>query len=141
MDAGFHRVKLWLSSAPKKQPRRVGSSASGSERLARAMEMLVLTQLAQAEESRRMREEAIVVRYGIPLWGGYPLIEAPGPRPRPPLRPEHHRQGYGSEERHPNSGTRNSYRDAIVRRPPGSLIPVSPGESHHGGLQRPPDLQ
>ena len=111
------------------------------ERLARAMEMLVLTQLAQAEESRRMREEAVVVRYGIPRWGGYPLIEAPGPRPRPPLRPEHHRQGYGSEARHTNSGARKSYRDAIVRRPPGSLIPVRPVESHRGGFQRPPDPQ
>lgn len=111
------------------------------ERLARAMEMLVLTQLAQAEESRRLREEASAFPYGLPLWGGYPVVAAPGYWPRPPLRPEPRRRGHESEARHTNSGARKSYRDAIVRRPPGSLIPVSPGESHHGSLQRPPDLQ
>lgn len=138
----------WLSPSQAAAFKRAQEAAEAGElerqrrdRLARAMEMLVLTQIAQAEESRRLREEASAIQYGLPLWGGYPVVVAPGYWPRPPLRPEPRRRGHGSGPRRTNSATRNSYRDALVSRPPGSFIPVSPVESHHGGLQRPPDSQ
>lgn len=132
----------WLSPDQVTALRRERESARAVEmerqrqdRLARAMEMMVLAQVAQAEESRRLREEAVIVRYGIPLWGGYPVIEAPGPWPRPHFDPGHHR----SRRDHASSGARDAYRDAIVRRPPGSLIPVTPVKSHRGSFRQPSD--
>jgi len=109
------------------------------DRLARAMGMMVLTQMAQAEEDRRLRQEASAQPYGLPIWGGYPVVAAPGYWPRPPLRPELHRRGHNDGQRHADSGRRDSYREGIVSRPPGSLIPVTSAKSHHGGFQKPAD--
>lgn len=106
------------------------------DRLARALEMMVVAQMVRAEEERRLREESAVVRDGIPLWGGYPVLIAPGYWPRPPLRPMPHRRGDGRGSRHGDA-----HRDAIVARPPGSLIPVTANKSHGGGFQSPSGQQ
>jgi len=135
----------WLSPSQAVALKRAQQAFAASElerqrqeRLARAMEMMVLAQMAQAEEARRLREEAVTPVYGLPLWGGYPVVVAPGYWPRPPLRPEHQRTGHGNRPRHSKSPSRDSHRDAIVSRPPGSLIPVRSAKSHRGGFQQPP---
>ena len=111
------------------------------DRLASAMEMMVLSQMARDEENRRLREEAQAVQYGLPIWGGYPVVVAPGYWPRPPLRPAPHRRGHQNGPGRTGSGGRDAYRDGIVSRPPGSFIPVTAAKSHHGGFQKPSDPQ
>jgi hypothetical protein len=103
------------------------------DRLARALEIMVLTQLAQAEEERRLRQE-VEATQGLPLWAGYPALVAPGYWPRPPHRPKPHGRDHVSAD----SAARAAHQQAIIARPPGSLIPVTPSRSHRGGFQRPP---
>lgn len=106
------------------------------DRMARAVEMMVLAQLAQAEENRRAREETRVYTHGIPLWGGYPVVVPPGYSPRPSLRPTPHHPRHNGRTGNTHRGSRRSHRQGIVDRPPGSLIPVTPAASHHGGIQK-----
>ena len=134
----------WLSPSQAAAFQREQEAAMADEldqqrrdRLARAMEMMVLAQMARAEEARLLRQEASIPQYGLPLWGGYPVFVGPGYLPRPPLRPGHHHRGRGDGSGHEISGARDSYREAIVRRPPGSLIPVAQYESHGGAFQKP----
>lgn len=136
----------WLSPDQALAFKRAQQAAVVSElerqrqdRLARAVEMMVLAQVVQAEETRRLREEESVPRYGLPLWGGYPVVVAPGYWPRPPHRPEHYGHGEGGRPRRAEIASRRSHRDAIVSRSPGSLIPVTPARSHRGSMQPPPN--
>ena len=126
----------WITAQQATELRQASEVAAARElerqrqdRLARAMEMVVLTQMAQAEETRRLREQASTYQAGIPLWGGYPVVVPPGYWPRPPLHPRPHR------------GSRKSHRHAIVNRPPGSLIPITPVEGNRGGFQKSSDPQ
>jgi len=97
------------------------------DRLARAMEMMALAQMVQAEESRLQREQAVGQPYGLPVYG-YPIVTWPGYWPRPP---------HGSRP-HPAGGRLEAMREhqrEIIARPPGSWIPVT-SRHNRGGLQR-----
>jgi len=138
----------WLSPSQAAARERAQDAAVAGERerqrqdrLARAVEMMVLAQMAGAEESRRLREEATAVRGGLPLWGGYPVVVSPGYWPPPPLHPKSHRSGHGKRPGRANPGARDAYRDAFLSRPPGSFIPATPTKSHHGSLQKPSGSQ
>ena len=105
------------------------------DRLARAVEMMALARLAEAEESRRRLEETPPYPVGLPIYGGYPIVVPPGhwpghpDRPRPPhFRPGHRPGMERPEPRKTNHG-------GILSRSPGSWIPVSPGPSHRGGVK------
>jgi len=83
----------WLSPSEAMARRRAEDEAAASrrnqerqDRLTRAMEMMVLAQVIQAEEDRRLMQEAQVVGNGIPIWG-YPIGPPHGYWPRPPLQP------------------------------------------------------
>lgn len=136
----------WLSPAEAEALERARSlerirqqTQQRQDRVARAMEMMVLAQMAQAEESRRLRDETPVPTYGIPLWGSYPVVVPPAVGPRPPLGPKHLR--LEGREGHARRASDRAYREGIVRRSPGSLIPVIParGEGHRGGFQKSAD--
>lgn len=136
----------WLTAEEAAAQARFRQAAATEEaerhrrdRLARALEMMAAAQMMRAEEDRRLREEAAAVGNGIPLWGGYPVLVAPGYWPRPALHPVAHRRGHGSQRRHSESGARAAPHQAIVARPPGSLIPVASPRSHRGALKTPPD--
>ncbi len=137
----------WLSPVEAAELRRDMEAARVAradrerrDQLARALEMLMLAQIAQAEEERQMRRESRPVSYGIPLWGGYPvLVTPPVYHPGPPLRPLPHRPKDGHRSGRYERG--RSYPGDIVHRPPGSLIPVEVPKSHRGSFQPPPDPQ
>jgi hypothetical protein len=101
------------------------------DRLARAMEMMALAQIAQAEENRRRLEETPVYPVGIPIYGGYPVVVQPWNRPQPPhTKPGHH-------SRPPRDQRQQYPRDELLRRPPGSWIPLEPPvETNRGGIQK-----
>lgn len=134
----------WLSPAEAEIARRYQEEAAARElerrrrdRVARALEMIALNQMVQAEEDRRLREEAVASQ-GMPIWGGYPVWSAPGYWPRPPLRPVPHPRHPLVESGLHHTRNRDSHNQAIVRRPPGSLIPVAtPARGHSGSFQDP----
>ena len=96
------------------------------DRLARAMEMMALAQMAQAEEERRRLEETPIYPVGIPIYGGYPILVPPHSKPGHRPRPDGGRPGQYPQGR-------------FLERPPGSLIPAQPpAETNRGSMQKAP---
>lgn len=86
------------------------------DRLARAVEMMALARIVEAEENRRRLEAAPTYPVGLPLYGGYPILVPPGRWPgSPPVkpRPPHSKPGH-----------------------PPQVEPHGSGQTNHGGIQK-----
>ena len=124
----------WLSpeeamawSRAQEQAQRQRVERQRQDRLARAVEMMALARIAEAEENRRRLEATPRYPVGVPIYGGYSVVLPP----RPP-----HAKPPGHRPRVEHHGSRRSHQERILDRPPGSWIPVSPGETNHGGMQK-----
>lgn len=134
----------WVAAAELAAIKRASFEAAESrraqrehDRLARAMGMLVVSQIVQAEEMRRQRDQALL--YGaLPIHGGVPIAVFPGVWPGAPKQLPHRAARHHTESggRTGEAGpARAAHQRAVLSRPPGSLIPVSPPRVHHqGGL-------
>ena len=139
----------WLSPAQVAALQRSQQAAQAREldsqrqdRLARAMEMMVLARMAEAEESRQWREEAQTQSYGLPLWGGYPVVIPPNYRPGFPVHyPQPHRPGRGRSANENKRYPGGSHRHPEIHRTPGGRPLATHTQSHRGGFQEPPDSQ
>ena len=94
---------------------RLRQEQQRQDRLARAVEMMALARMAEAEENRRRLEETSTYPVGLPLYGGYPIVVPPGNRPWPPSKP-------GPPHVKPEP------------RPP--VEPPGASRTNHGGLQK-----
>lgn len=120
---GFVQIgDRWLSPAEAMAERRAQEDRARQrqeqqrqDRLARAVEMMALARMAEAEENRRRLEETPTYPVGLPLYGGYPIVVPPGHRPWPPHRPE------------PPPGKPDP-------RPP--VEPPGADRANHGGIQK-----
>jgi len=115
----------WLSPAEAMAERRARDESERQrleqqrqDRLARAVEMMALARVAEAEENRRRLEETPTYPVGLPLYGGYPIVVPPGHQPWPPDRPK------------PSHGKPDP-------RPP--VEPPGAERANHGGIQKAPD--
>lgn len=100
----------WLSPAEAMAERRAQEESvrqrqeqQRQDRLARAVEMMALAQIAEAAESRRRFEETPTYPVGLPLYGGYPVVVPPGRWPGAPQvkpRPPHSKPGHRPQVEH-----------------------------------------
>jgi hypothetical protein len=104
-----------------------------SEHLSRALELMVVAQLARFDESRRLERAPPAAYAGIPAVGGYPVGILPAFWPVGRVAPHPGATGSPAVEH----GARSAFRKALLSRPPGSLISLPEPENHRGRLASP----
>jgi hypothetical protein len=106
------------------------------DRLARAMEMIALARIAEAEENRQRLDAVPRYPVGLPVYGGFPIFVRPGHGPRFPSRPRPPQAKPGHPPEVAPHDSRETHQGRIISRAPGSWIPVSPGPTRHGGVEK-----
>jgi hypothetical protein len=106
------------------------------DRLARAVEMIALARIAEAEENRQRLDAMRRYPVGLPVYGSYPILVRPGHVPRFPSRPGPLPAKPGHPPEVAPHDSRQTHQGRIISRAPGSWIPVSPGPAQHGGVQK-----